>query len=127
MAWTAQWRTKRELTDAIFVLDDNNAVREVVPASQPVLSRFLTDMGDLKGWKSEAPVEGDSSSAEAWGQLVAARAATGEVLEVEPELLWHGIYLWFRSQGVDYDTPGLDGTPGPRVVPKLQRSSLMDD
>jgi hypothetical protein len=127
MAWTAQWRTKRELTDAIFILDDKNTVREVVPASQPVLTRFLTEMGDLQGWRGESPVEGDSSSADAWGQLVATRAATGEVIEVEPELLWHGIYLWFRSQGVDYDTPGLDEKSLPRVVPKLQRSSLMDD
>jgi hypothetical protein len=127
MAWTAQWRTRRELTDAVFVLDDNNTVREVVSASQPVLARFLTEMGDIKGWRGESPVEGDSSSAEAWGQLVLARAATGEVIEADPELLWHGIYLWFRSQGVDYDTPGLEGMSGLRGVPKLQRSSLMDD
>ena len=127
MAWTAQWRTKRELTDAIFVLDDKDTVRRVVSASQPVLSRFLTEMGDLEDWRGEPPIEGDSSSPEAWGQLVASRAATGEVIEVEPELFWHGIYIWFRSQGVDYDTPGLAASGSPRIVPKLRRSSLMDD
>lgn len=127
MAWTAQWRTKRELTDAVFVLDDDGSVRQVVAASQPVLSRFLTDLGDLREWRGDPPLEGEHSSPDAWGQLVAERSATGEVIEVEPELLWHGIYLWFRSQGVDYDTPGLSGDAGARVVPQLRRSSLMDD
>ncbi len=32
-------------------------------------------------------------------------ADTGEVIEADPELFWQGIYLWFRSHGVDYDTP----------------------
>jgi hypothetical protein len=41
----------------------------------------------------------------AWGHLVIARAQTGEVLTMDPEAFWSGIHQWFRSRGVDYDTP----------------------
>lgn len=127
MTWTVQWRTKGELVDAVFVLDESGRVREAIPATQPVLSRFLTEMGDLNTWRGESSVDGDKRNPEAWGQLVLTRASSGEVIEVEPELFWHGIYSWFRSHGVDYDTPGLkDSSPQDHEV-KLQMSSLMDD
>jgi len=127
MAWSAQWRTQGEQIDAVFVLDDKGTVREAFPATQPLLSRLLTQMGNLETWKGEASVAGDNHDPEAWGQLVLARAGSGEVMEVEPELFWHGIYLWFRSHGVDYDTPGLDGSSLVRDVVRPPRSSLMDD
>jgi len=127
MTWTAQWRTKGELIDAVLVLDDTGTVREAFSANQEVLSRFLTRTEDLGTLRGESSVGGDNGNPEAWGELVIARTSSGEVIEVEPELLWHGIYLWFRSWGVDYDTPGLEGSSPPRVVPRLQRSSLMDD
>jgi hypothetical protein len=38
--------------------------------------------------------------------LIVARANTGELIWIEPRLFWEGVYLWFRSRGVDYDTPG---------------------
>jgi len=127
MTWTAEWRTKGDSIDAVFLLDDKGSVREAFSATQSTLSRFLTQMGDLESWRGESPIGGDRLNSEAWGQLIMARASGGEVLEVEPELFWHGIYMWFRSRGVDYDTPGLKGDSSPRFVPKLQRSSLMDD
>ena len=127
MGWSAQWRTKGDLMDAVFVLDERGVVRQTFPATMPVLSRLLTQMGDIESWRSGQPVGVDEVEAESWGQLVFARAGTGEVIEVDPELFWHGIYLWFRSRGVDYDTPGLEDSPAPRIVPTLPRSSLMDD
>jgi hypothetical protein len=127
MSWTVQWRTKGELGDAVFVLDEKGLVREAIPADQPVLSRLLTEMGDLHTWRSDSLVEGDPSDAEAWGTLVLNRASSGEVLEVEPELFWHGIYSWFRSRGVDYDTPGLAERLLVEQYPKPRLSVLMDD
>ena len=38
-----------------------------------------------------------------------------------------GGHLWFRSRGVDYDTPNLEEGSWPRIVPTLRRSTLMDD
>jgi hypothetical protein len=45
----------------------------------------------------------DKRDPAAWGHLVIARGASGEVLTMDPELYWEGIYAWFRSRGVDYD------------------------
>jgi hypothetical protein len=36
-----------------------------------------------------------------WGQLVLSRSQSGDVLTVDPELYWDGIYFWFRSRGND--------------------------
>ena len=110
MALTAEWRTKGELVDAVIILDDKGAVREALPASQAVLSRYLAQqVDDLETWRGELPVDGDKRHPEAWGELVIARAGDGEIIVVEPELFWQGIYVWFRAHGVDYNTPGLHG------------------
>jgi len=129
MARTAQWRTRGQFDDAVLALDDSGTVCEAFTASQQVLSRLLTQLreGELETWRGDAPVGLDERDPDAWGQLVIARAGIGEVLEVEPELFWHGIYLWFRSRGVDYDSPDLDQDSSWDDAPKLQRSSIMDD
>jgi hypothetical protein len=126
MAWSAEWRTKGQQNDAVFVLDDQHGLRQAFSATQPALARLLTQMGDLASWKG-ASVAVDERNPDAWGELVISRAETGEVIEVDPELFWQGIYVWFRSQGVDYDSPGLEDGPSQRAVPTLRRSSLMDD
>jgi len=127
MAWTAEWRAKGDWTDSVLLLDDNGKVQEAFAASQPVLSRLLTEMGDPRTWRGGATVGSDGSDPEGWGQLVISRASSGEVIEVEPELFWHGIYSWFRSHGVDYDTPGLDVSFPMGGASVLPRSQLMDD
>ena len=127
MAWTAEWRTQGDSVDAVLLLDEEGMVREAFSASQPTLSRFLTQMGDLESWKAKLAINRDKRDPGAWGQLIMVRASGGEVLEVDPELFWHGIYMWFRSRGVDYDTPGLTDEPSQHFVPKLRRSVLMDD
>src|ERR1700730_16469019 len=99
MTWTAQWRTKAHLVDAVFVLDDAGLVRDFIPATPLVLSHFLTDMAVLAPSSQSSGEEG-TRDPEAWGELVLSRGSGGEVLEVEPELFWHGIYSWFRSRGV---------------------------
>jgi hypothetical protein len=132
MARTAQWRTKGHLIDAVLLLDESGSVLEVIPATPLVLSRFLTDSAGLETATNGAALNEDKAAAderdpEAWGQLVLARGSSGEVLEVEPELFWHGIYSWFRSRGVDYDTPGAQLWPPMHGVPDVPLSSLMDD
>jgi hypothetical protein len=61
------------------------------------------DTGDLSAWSSE-PVDEARRNPVYWGELVSARASTGEVLTMDPRLYWEGIFNWFRSRGVDYDT-----------------------
>ena len=85
----------------LIVDDDDNTVHQAVQAAPTVLHDFLNDMAGLDTWRQGPSVAADKRSSAAWGELVIARATTGEVLTLDPELFWEGIYLWFRSQGVD--------------------------
>jgi hypothetical protein len=100
---TAEWRTNQE-SDTILIVDDaSNTVRQALPANADVLSDFLTETGDLNTWSGGA-IAANQTRPDAWGELVIARASTGEVITMDPRLFWEGIYNWFRSRGVDYDT-----------------------
>lgn len=106
---SAEWRT-RDRVDTLLIVDEACRVREARLASAELLSQFLTGRGvsDLQG---EA-VDGDKQDPAVWGDLVIARAESGEVLTMDPGLFWEGIYLWFRSRGVDYDST-LSASAGP--------------
>src|SRR5574341_250740 len=102
MAVRVEWRTRGDMDDTLLVVDDDdNTVRQALPAAAPVLRDFLNDMAGLDTWREGPSVAEDKRSPAAWGELVIARAKTGEVLTMDPELFWEGIYLWFRSRGVD--------------------------
>ena len=105
MALRAEWRTNGECDTILIVDEESNMVCQGQPADAAVLSHFLTDMGDLNTWSGEPPIDDDKCSPAAWGALIIARANTGEVITMDPELYWTGISIWFRSRGVDYDTP----------------------
>ena len=105
MALSAEWRNDGETETILIVDDEDNTVCQALAADPAVLSNLLTNMGDLSTWQGGQTIEGDKRSPEAWGDLVISRANTGEVITMEPERFWDGIYYWFRSRGVDYDTP----------------------
>ena len=63
-------------------------------------------MGDLRTWENGPKIGEGKLSPESWGQLIISRSETGEVIDMDPEKFWDGIYLWFRSRGGDYTTPG---------------------
>ena len=105
MALSAEWRTNGEIETVLIVDDKDNTVRQALAADPVVLSNLLTDMGDLSAWRGGHVIDDDKRKPEAWGDLVIARASSGEVITMEPERYWDGIYSWFRSRGVDYDTP----------------------
>ena len=105
MALSAEWRTDGESETILIVDDEDNTVLQALAANSRLLSNLLTDMGDLNIWQDGHSVDDDKRSPAAWGELVIARADTGEVITMDPERFWDGIYSWFRSRGVDYDTP----------------------
>ena len=105
MALSAEWRTDGETETILIVDDEDNTVRQALPAGPAVLSSLLTNIGDLSSWQGGSAIDDDKRSPDAWGDLIIARADTGEVITMEPERYWDGIYYWFRSRGVDYDTP----------------------
>ena len=104
LAFSAEWRSLGE-SEAVLIIDESNTVREAHAADPAVLSRLLTNLGELNAWHGAAPVDDDKRDPEAWGHLIISRAETGEVITMDPERFWDGIYTWFRSRGVDYDTP----------------------
>ena len=102
MAVRVEWRTRGEMDDAILVVDDiDHTVRQGLRADPEVLRDFLNNMAGLDRWRSLPPVGNGQRHTGAWGELVMARAPTGEVITMDPELFWEGIYCWFRSRGVD--------------------------
>ncbi len=105
MALSAEWRKDGETETILIVDDEDNTVRQALAADPAALSSLLTNMGDLSSWQGGRVIDVDKRNPEAWGDLIIARADTGEVITMEPERYWDGIYHWFRSRGVDYDTP----------------------
>jgi hypothetical protein len=103
MGLRAQWRhgTGR---DAVLIVDESDIVVAAVPVDDEVLTRLLTEAGGWAEWRSPEPITEVEQLPEAWGRLVIERADSGEVLLIEPESFWDGIYRWFRSRGIDYDT-----------------------
>jgi hypothetical protein len=102
MTLSAEWRTNAE-ADTLLIVDEGNQVLEAVQANSEVLSTFLNNTRDLAAWHGERSVPQEKRDPAAWGRLVIARGPAGEVLTMDPELYWEGIYTWFRSRGVDYD------------------------
>lgn len=103
MALQIEWRT-RPGADAVVVVDsDRQSVCSALAADATVLSKMLTDPGPLAAWNGPRPLEAVDRVPSTWGRLVIARAESGEVVAMDPELFWNGIYEWFRSRGIDYD------------------------
>ena len=105
MSVRVEWRTRGEMDDAILVVDAvDNTVSQELDVNAETLRDFLNDMAALAAWRLQrpvAPVDSGQRDPQAWGELVMARAPTGEVITMNPELYWDGVYLWFRSRGVD--------------------------
>ena len=80
MAVRVEWRTRGEMDDALLVVDDDDTVCQAVAAAPTVLRDFLNDMAGLDTWREGPSVAADKRSPAAWGELVIARAKTGEVL-----------------------------------------------
>ena len=103
MSFSAEWRTGI-FDEMIVIVEEDELVRAVLQATPERLSSFLTYPGDFGSWTSDRALDPDEHDPEVFGRLGLARANTGEVIEMDPELFWDGIYRWFRSRGVDYDT-----------------------
>lgn len=101
-----EWRTKGEGRDAVVYVgefgEDSNTVLRTWEATPALLADYLNDMLELSTDVSGLEVDVDQRSPDDWGTLVIARASDGgDVLEVDPEPYWDGIYYWFRKHGVD--------------------------
>ena len=109
MTQRIEWRTTKRrgdlgsrTSDAVLLIDEEkNTVQQALVAEPALLRVFLNDMVALDTGGSRQSVEGEKQNPDAWGELVISRASTGEVIDMDPERFWDGIYTWFRSRGVD--------------------------
>jgi hypothetical protein len=104
MALNAEWRTRPGFDSVLLVDAEKQTVQDSIPADPDILSDFLTDMEQVYSHKGRLNVADDKKDPAAWGELVMTRGEQGEIIEMDPERFWDGIYLWFRSRGVDYNT-----------------------
>ena len=105
MAARIEWRSRGGGNDALLYVgefgEDDNTVLRQWDADPDVLTDFLNDMSGLDTTITGLEVDPEQRDPEQWGKLVLARLPSGEVLHVDPEPYWDGIYYWFRSRGVD--------------------------
>lgn len=109
MGINAEWRTDRGYDNILIVDDADNTVTQAVEADPQLLTDFLNEMTGLDAWRNGRSVDAKKRDPNAWGELVVARASSGAVLDMDPELFWDGIYTWFRSRGID---PNIMVRPG---------------
>jgi hypothetical protein len=62
-------------------------------------------MPNVAVWEGDHAIDTDHQDPEAWGKLVMSREANGDVIDMDPEAFWAGVHIWFRSRGVDYNSP----------------------
>lgn len=103
MSLNGEWR-RGVFDETIIIVEDETLVRAVLLATPERLSSLLTTPGDFASWTSDRALEPDEHDPAIFGELVISRANSGQVLWIDPERFWDGIYQWFRSRGVDYDT-----------------------
>jgi hypothetical protein len=100
-----EWRTNGEGDDALLYVGEygeaGNTVLKLWEASQERLADFLNDMVGFDTNFSGLETEIDQREPSQWGRLVITRSTTGQVLQIEPDLYWDGIYHWFRVNGTD--------------------------
>src|SRR5437763_817528 len=103
MAQRIEWRTMGSQQDAVITVDEENStVSSAQEATPAVLRLFLNDIVDVEKLQSGKALTENEKDPDSWGELIIARKAqTGEILDMDPELFCDGIYVWFRSRGVD--------------------------
>lgn len=102
-----EWRTKGKGDDALLLVSEYGEAPDTVMKAWPADARLLTDylndmsqLGAAPAGNLETPV--DKRDPQQWGKLVLSRAQRGgDVLDIDPEPYWDGIYYWFRSKGLD--------------------------
>lgn len=106
MAARIEWRTRGKGDDALLLVREYGEAGDTVvkrwTANAGLLTDFLNDMEELGTDAARLETEVDQRDPQQWGKLLISRAQDGgDVLHIDPELYWDGIYYWFRSRGVD--------------------------
>ena len=100
-----EWRTRGKGDDTLLFVgefgEDSNTVLRKWEGTPALIADFLNDMADLDTTVVGLEVDVRERKPEQWGKLVLIRSQSGDILAIDPELYWDGVYYWFRSRGVD--------------------------
>jgi len=101
-----EWRTKGKGDDALVFIREYGEAGDTVMkswhADQGLLSDFLNDMETIDTNAVRLETDVNHRDPKQWGTMVISRAQDGgDVLAIDPEPYWDGIYYWFRAHGVD--------------------------
>jgi hypothetical protein len=106
MSTRIEWRTRGKGEDALLLVGEYGEAPDTVmktwAADPAVLTDFLNDMSSLDSPSPRLETDVNERDPQHWGKLVLSRAQRGgDVLDIDPEIYWDGIYYWFRSRGLD--------------------------
>ena len=101
-----EWRTKGKGDDFLLLVGDYGEAPNTVMKTWSVDANLLTDfLNDMSAWTAagtQLETHVDERDPKQWGRLILSRAQHGgDVLDIDPEPYWDGIYYWFRSRGLD--------------------------
>ena len=101
-----EWRHRSKGDESILLVGeaDGNPDRVIKawPASTALLTDLLNDMDHVGATDGALELSDNQRDPQSWGKIVLARAQDGgDVLAIDPEPYWDGIYYWFRAHGLD--------------------------
>ena len=106
MTTRIEWRTKGKGDDELLFVREfgeaGDTVMKTWHADGGRITDFLNEMAGLDTAIASLETDVDQRDPLDWGELVLSRAQPGgDVLDINPEMYWDGIYYWFRSRGID--------------------------
>jgi hypothetical protein len=101
-----EWRHRSKGDESVLLVgeQDGNPYRVLSAwsANTELLTDLLNDMNSVGATEGALELADSQRDPQSWGKLVLARAQDdGDVLAIDPEPYWDGIYYWFRAHGLD--------------------------
>ena len=101
-----EWRHRDKGDEAVLLIGEvegnDNQVLKAWPADRTLITDLLNDMEHVGTTDGALNLDTNQRDPQSWGKLVIARdRESGDVLAIDPEPYWDGIYYWFRAHGLD--------------------------
>lgn len=100
-----EWRSNGGGEDSLLFVSEygesENTALKTWEADADRLTDFLNEMTTLDTSFTGLETDVNHRDPEQYGKMVLARSREGDILEIDPELYWDGIYKWFRVNGTD--------------------------
>lgn len=106
MSARIEWRHREKGDESVLLVGElDGAPYRVIKAwsaSSGLIADLLNDMEHVGTGDNSLELKANQRDPQTWGKLVIARDQEGgDVLAIDPEPYWDGIYYWFRAHGSD--------------------------